>query len=479
MSESVGVRPQRLAGQTAIYSLASLAPIATGLVITPSITRLMGAQEYGVAATCLVVVQVLGLLCTLGLPASITRHALIERSGVSGAARLVILAAASSVTLVLVAALTSRLWSPTATGFDWRPAIVWATVAGGSLSVVAAYQSLARAQGRAWRFVLVAGVMSILGQGSGLAMLTVSAKADYYLAGLTLTYAALATALVLSTIRIARREPRSAMSFRRDAFGALRIGLPTIPHGLAMLLTTGLAVVLASIRLGSHQAGQLQLILLLGGAPALALTALNNAWAPSIYATPRGARGAAIARTAPFVLLFVSFTSVGVALAAPFALSVLAPRSMLEGAPTWTVALVAGSSLPATLYLSNVHLLFAEGRSGALAWMTPTSLALATLVALMASTHWGLAALASMPLLFYSSQAVGVHIVRKRVTTDSWSERALLAYIVPPALLLGGIASFPSSAWFDIPRLLTLLVLVSSGGLWCRWWLGQQREVPV
>jgi len=474
-----GVRVHQLAGQTAIYSLASLAPIAAGFAITPSITRLLGPEEYGIAATCLVVVQVFGLLATLGLPASITRHALIERSGVSGAARLVLLAAACSATVVMVAALTSRLWSPTTTGFDWRPAIVWATVAGCSLSVVTAYQALARAQGRAWRFVLVATLISILGQGSGLVMLTVSTRADYYVAGLTITYAALAGVLVLDTMRLARSGPLSADSWRRDASGALRVGLPTIPHGLAMLLATGLAVVLASTRMGSHQAGQLQLILMLGGAPALALTAINNAWAPSVYAIPGGSRGAAIAHTAPFVLIFVSFTSVCVALAAPFVLSLLAPPSVLAGAPVWAVALAAGSSLPAVVYLSNVHLLFAEGRSGALAWMTPTSLVLAALLAIMASTRWGLGALASLPLLFYTAQAALVSLVRRRVTTDTWSERSLLVHLVPPALLLSVIAGLPSTGWADATRLTASITLVAGGGLWSLWWFGGRRKVTA
>lgn len=106
------------------------------------------------------------------------------------------------------------------------------------------------------------------------------------------------------------------------------------------------------------------------------VSALNNAWAPVIYRTAPEARGAALERTARDVGVVTAALAGGVALLAPFLLRILAPASF---APEQLVPVTAVATLGAVVsvvYLANVHLVFASGRSGGLALASPVSLVL-------------------------------------------------------------------------------------------------------
>ena len=82
---------------------------------------------------------------------------------------------------------------------------------------------------------------------------------------------------------------------RGDTRRALRVGLPTIPHQVALYLAGGALVLVAGHLYGTAEAGRLQLAVLIGSAPGVVTASLNNAWAPIVYRTEpaaprRGAR---------------------------------------------------------------------------------------------------------------------------------------------------------------------------------------------
>jgi O-antigen/teichoic acid export membrane protein len=62
----------------------------------------------------------------------------------------------------------------------------------------------------------------------------------------------------------------------------VKMGFPTIPHGLGMsLMQYGDRIVIAAA-LGLTAAGQMQIATLLGTAPLLLLSTLNHAWIPAV-----------------------------------------------------------------------------------------------------------------------------------------------------------------------------------------------------
>lgn len=87
-TSQAGVR--EVLGRGWIYTLASASPMLAGVLLVPITTRVLDQQQYGLVALSLVVLQVGNVLLSLGLPLSVTRHALMEASGVAGARGVVV-----------------------------------------------------------------------------------------------------------------------------------------------------------------------------------------------------------------------------------------------------------------------------------------------------------------------------------------------------------------------------------------------------
>jgi O-antigen/teichoic acid export membrane protein len=458
---------QRLAGHAALYGVASVVPIVTAIAITPAVTRTLGSSEYGMVASALVVLQVTSLLCTLGLPAAITRHALIERSGRSGAGRLVLVGALLAAACGAVVAAASVVWWPVLMDNPWRVAVVSAVAAGSMLSVVTCYQSLLRAEERPVAFAVSTAALSLGGQAAGLLAARVwSGSAEAYLSGMAVAYAVVVCVVLLDSSRVARLHAApeagqsTADSHRSDLARALRVSLPTVPHSLAMLLTTGAAITLASRMFDHREAGQVQLMLLVGTAPSLALTALNNLWAPAVYRATPGRRGRLVGATVTKVTLAMGVLALALSLGAPLALRWLAPPSMMADAPQWAVCVAALAVLPAVAYLGNVHILFAEARATSLAVLTPVSLLVAVALSAWSARVWGLAGLLLVPTVFYLCQAVSVSFVRRRTSREDWGSGRQLALALALATAIGSTALLPydgPAAWFRAGMGLALL----------------------
>ena len=182
-----------------------------------------------------------------------------------------------------------------------------------------------------------------------------------------------------------RRSPRSAglaltiqrsRHARGDTRRALRVGLPTIPHQVALYLAGGALVLVAGHLYGTAEAGRLQLAVLIGSAPGVVTASLNNAWAPDrlphrarctaarCSSTPAGTSP----RSPPWPAGFVAF----MAPAAAADRRARAPTTPPSSPPRWA----SSPSAPcfSVLYLANVHLVFASGRSSGLAVVTPVAL---------------------------------------------------------------------------------------------------------
>ena len=238
---------------------------------------------------------------------------------------------------------------------------------------------------------------------------------------------------------------------RGDTRAALRMGLPVIPHLVALFLANGALVFLAARLYGVPTSGRLQLALLVGSSPAVITSALNNSWAPIVYRAPEHERGAVLAHTARDIATLAALISGGVALLSPWLMRFVAGPSFrpLELVPA--VAIIAFGCVLSVAYLANVHLIFAAGRSLGLSVVTPLSL----LAGLTCAYLIGLQNFVLLAVGFpatYTALAVGTAWLRRHVGAVSWSETALS---VPTGLglvlcVLGGV--LPTSGTIALVR---------------------------
>lgn len=419
LSESSVTSRRAFLTQGTAYTLAGLSPVISGFVITPVLTRLLGGHEYGGVATGFVVSQAFSFLAALGVPAAVTRHVSIERSGEPGARSLVVIQSTVATGLTLLVIAASPYWHRAFSGLS-TAAAVGAAVSGGALAVLALVQAYWRGAGRPVPYVAAALAVTVGGGCLGGAALLLQRSAGAYLLGLSVGYAVIAAVCLRSVGSGARGRDKA------EFFLALRIGLPTITHQVATYLATGALILVVGRRMTPDAAGQLQLTLLVGSAPALLLTSVNNAWAPLVYRTNMSARADVLSGTGRLVMWLMAYCAVGVSLLAPLALTLVAPASYRPLALAPAAGIVSAVGLIVTLYLANVHLIFASGRTRALAAISPLCLAVSCCLAYLAAGAQSFVGLAASYLMFFLLQFVAVAAVRRRVAPEvSWRESTL------------------------------------------------------
>ena len=439
-----------------LYLLATSAPLVATVLVTPILTRALPLGEYAVIATCLVVVQVTALVVGLGLPAAITRHVVIESGGLAAARGLVHQGAVLAAVLAAAGAVSAPLWVRPALGYDWRPAPAFAVAAGLGTAIAFSAQAVFRGTGQVARFVTTAVAMTFTGQGLGIGGAILFKSAEGYVLGVM---AGTLLSGVASAAVASRPLAGSPYGYLR---AALRLSLPTLPHAVSFYLVNGSLLLIAAHRLSLPDAGKLQLALVVGTVPSLLLYSFNNAWAPFVYRASRETRGGLLGRTAESIAWVMCTVSAVVAAVAPVILAILAPERVLGREVYVAASLLACTGVLAVWYLANAHLIFAEGRTGGLAAVTPTSLCCAVAFALVVAEWRSVAAMAVVPIVFFVVQSCLMSLLRRRVSSTIWSERKLLAPTMIGVLLCVAAAAAPVG---NLGTLARFVVALSLGGV--------------
>ncbi len=414
-----GAASRGVLGRGSIYTLGTAAPILANAAVVPVVTRLLGKPGYGVVAIAIVVIQVAMMAGSFGMPSVITRQGILAGSGVAGARALLVRGSLMTAGLVTAVISTAPLWDPLVQ-VQLRSAVLLALAASAFFVVVENSQALLRVLDRPGAFVSLSLTATLGGPLLGLALLAEHRSPERYLSGLTAGYAAAAAVGLVLCLRGGRRGRE-----RGDTRAALRLGLPVIPHLVALFLANGALVFLAGHLYDIAASGRIQLALLVGSSSAVITSALNNSWAPIVYRVPEHERGAVLAHTARDIATLTALISGGVALLSPWLMRFVADASFapLELVPA--VAIVAFGAVLSVAYLANVHLVFAAGRSLGLSLITPLSLLTGLATAYLAGRQ-NLVLLAVGFPATYAALAVGTAWLRRRVRAVPWSETALL-----------------------------------------------------
>ena len=406
-------------GRGSIYTLGTAAPILANAAVVPVVTRLLGKPAYGVVAIAIVVIQVAMMVGSFGMPSVITRQGILARSGVAGARALVVRGSLMTAGLAAALILTAPLWDPLVLE-SLRGALLLALAASAFFVVVENSQALLRVLDRPGAFVSLSLTATLGGPLLGLALLAQDRSPERYLVGLTAGYAAAAVVGLVLCLRGGRPQRDHG-----DTRAALRIGLPVIPHLVALFLANGALVFLAGQLYDIASGGRIYLALLVGSSPAVITSALNNSWAPIVFRAPEDERGEVLAHTARDIATLTALIAGGVALLSPWLMRFVADAGFapLELVPA--VAIVAFGTVLSVAYLANVHLVFAAGRSLGLSLITPLSLVVGIGCAYLAGRHQLVLLAIGFPAT-YATLAVGTAWLRRHVRGASWNEAALL-----------------------------------------------------
>ena len=462
MTVSAGAAASRgVLGRGTIYTVGTVAPILANVAVLRAVTGLLGKPGYGVVAIAIVVFQVAMMAASFGMPSVITRQGIFAASGVDGARALLVRGSMMTAGLVATALLTAPLWDPPVKE-SLRGAVLLALAASAFFVVVENSQALLRVLDRPVAFISLSLMATLGGPLLGLALLVVPpghASPERYLSGLAVGYAAAAAVGLVMCLRGGR--PRHD---RGDTRAALRMGLPVIPHLVALYLATGALVLLAGHVYDIAAGGRIQLALLVGSSPAVITAAMNNSWAPIVYRAAEHERSAVLAHTARDIATLAALVSGGVALLSPWLMRLVADPGFapLELVPA--VAIVAFGCVLSVAYLANVHLVFAAGRPLGLSVITPLSLLVGLACAYLAGRQSLVLIAVGFPAT-YAALAVGTAWLRRHVGAMPWNETALLLPAGLGLVLCALGAVLPTSGTASLVRV-AVAVLAGFGTLW-------------
>ncbi|MFJ4107279.1 lipopolysaccharide biosynthesis protein [Oerskovia enterophila] len=399
-------------------------------------------------------IQVGVIMVALGMGAAITREYILGSAGASGARGLVAQSTVISVLLAGFALATGRWWAPALLGRPWDTALLLSVLAslGGGIVIVA--QSYLRGAERPVPFVLLAAGGTLAGPAVGLCLIASGARSG------TLYLAALAGGYLLAGLAgivIAFASGPRAASWR-GLLRALRLGVPTVPHQVALYLAIAGLVVVADRILDAG--GTANVVLTLGAGATVLTGALNNAWAPLIYKQTPDRRLAVLTSTTRTILLVVAVLVSTVALTAPFLVRVATPPGYDHAEMSTGVVLAALSAVPSVYYLASSHLILVRGRTGALSVTTPLAVGSGLLLATVLVPVWGIAGIGLSYTAIYVLMALFTTAVQALTFSPRWGPPAPLLPLVVTGVSTCAALALPETAWGTGLRLVLLVAVL-------------------
>jgi O-antigen/teichoic acid export membrane protein len=446
---------RRLIGRGSVYTLGLALQMLTAFLVVPVITRLLTPASYGRAAAALVVFMLLSIVGGAGLPDAAARVFFAGPDGPREARRLTLAVVVVAFGLSLVMDLTGPLWAPLV-GLSYG-AVFQLAVWGGALAAVSfASQMVLRAEERVWAFLGVTLVGTIGGQAAGLALTVVSHSATGYIAGVVAgTAVAAGAGLVLTSAM------RAGMPRLREVRRGLALGLPIVPHGLAVyMLASADRIVIAAV-LGLAATGRYQVAYAVGGLGVAVVTALNQAWLPVVLGAPAQSRWDVLTATSRVVNVIAAMIASGLALLAPLGLLIAAPASYGRAALVPVAAIVAFSAVPYATSSTYFQIVFVRGRTGVMALAAPAAAAVNIALNLVLLRPIGLIGAAIATVAAYAVLPAIVWLRARRLVSLARADRdALAAWLMAVPFVAAG-ALLPSDALGAVLRLVVGFVAIA------------------
>lgn len=442
--EAVG----RVLGRGSIYTIATVIQLGAGIITIPVLTRIVNPDEYGTITAALVVQAVLGTAAAFGMPAAISRT--YFRDGGPQAARALIGATTvAAVTLALIAELTGPLWSQVFDHLDYGAVLRLAVISAAPTAVLIAAQTALQAADRARAFVFSAAMATAGAQGLGLLLAASGSGATGYMAGVTVALAAAAgTAWVAAGIDL--RALRRSGGGNELLGRAFAIGLPTIPHGLALYMLSAADRVVVERLDSLADAGAYYVAYAVGSLAIFLVAALNGAWGPILFGSEKGHRWSFLAESTIDVTRVVAPAAAALALGAPIALRLFAPSDYALSGLGSVSALVAASALPYLWYITSYNVIVWQARTSILAWATPLIAVVNVVLCVLLVPPMGLEGAALATLLAYILLGLLTWLRTHRLVEIPWDHRAIAFAALPAIVGVGAALILPDHGiWLE------------------------------
>jgi O-antigen/teichoic acid export membrane protein len=338
------------------------------VVLTPILTRILDVKIYGEITYITSFAAILGILFSFGLPIVISRTYVLEeesRHSISKWFKHIV------ISYILLSILLTSFGGNNLNIFILSVALPFA-----AMQLIL---PLARAQDKALKFAFISVIGTLLP--------SISVILNYYSnaqisSARALILGAIIGALISFSLVFVKTTPVELIS-KYSLLKSIQSGYLILPHMFAMVALLNIDKVIFGNQLDKTFSGYLQVIMLVGTAPILILSALNHAWLNQILLQLKNNSTKAFEdlNKTIFRLLILVFILVGlISLLNPQIIGVLNPNLLINPEVNKTIILTSISSFIYVVYLANTHLLTWQKRFWVLGITTPISVVLQSVI---------------------------------------------------------------------------------------------------
>jgi O-antigen/teichoic acid export membrane protein len=390
-------------GRGMLYAAFFALQSAAMIVITPLTVRNLSKYQFGRLVTALTLVQLLMPALTFGLGTAIQRLHSDDDDEFRDTRGLLGVGICLALTTTVLIDLTGPLWTKALRLGPYGTTLKYGVWVAGLAAIVMLIAQLFRSEDRLGAFSTVMLMLAVFSQLAGLLfILAVHHNASSYLEGVCVGE------LLSVIVAIGLSRPRLLwIGKRRLVYAALALALPLVPNGIAsQALNLGDRIVVQH-KLGEFAVGRYQLAYNASAIVMLALQLLSQAWLPRIFAIKDDSlRRLILAESRDEIYRLLVPLMIGISLAAPIALRILAPPSYNTNSLLLVVSLVAISAAPFAAYVSSTRVLIVFGRTRSLLWATPAAAAINVALNVVLVPLWGINASALATFLGYGVLAI-------------------------------------------------------------------------
>ena len=347
-----------------IYLFGAIGQGLGPVFLTPILTRILGIKSYGEITFITSFAAILGILFSFGLPIVISRSYVLEEES-----RYSITKWFKQLTIIYLV-LSALLLS-----FGGNNINVYILAVALPFATMQFILPLARAQDKASQFAFISVIGTLL---PSISVVINNYFDSPFSSSRALGFGAIIGALISFTL-VSTRNTSTLKHSKYTLINSIRIGYSILPHMFAMVALLNIDKVIFGNQLDKTFSGYLQVLMLVGTAPILILSALNHAWLNQILLQLKGNSTKAFADLNQtilrlFILILIMVGTINIL--GTQIINILNPKLLVNSEIQKTILLTSVSSFIYVVYLANTHLLTWQKKFWVLGIITPASVVL-------------------------------------------------------------------------------------------------------
>ena len=367
-----------------IYLFGAIGQGLGPVVLTPILTRILDAKSYGEITFITSFAAILGILFSFGLPIVISRSYVLEEESRYSITKWF---KQLTISYLVLSALLLSIGGNNINVYILAVAFPFATMQ--------FILPLARAQDKASQFAFISVIGTLF---PSISVVFNNYFDSPFSSAWALGFGAIIGALISFTL-VSTRNTSTSKHSKYTLINSIRIGYSILPHMFAMVALLNIDKVIFGNQLDKTFSGYLQVLMLVGTAPILILSALNHAWLNQILLQLKGNSTKAFADLNQtilrlFILILIMVGTINIL--GTQIINILNPNLLVNSEVQKTIFLTSASSFIYVVYLANTHLLTWQKKFWVLGITTPASVVLQSVVIYL-----------SLDSLGYLSAAIG------------------------------------------------------------------------